>query len=244
MASDPVHLAYPNESAGYREARNELLDAEIDLRRRIEHVAALRRALPPGGAPPQDYVFERTDAHGRPEQVKLSELFEDHPTIILYSFMYGPERDLPCNGCTHILDALDGTARHANQVLPLYIVARSPLVRLEAWGRVRGWRFFRFLSAEGNSYTSDYFGNTTGVSDAMRTERGYQPGENWDQPVFNVFTKRDGTVRHSWGTELVYVAEEPGQNHRAVDMVDPLWNLLDMTPEGRGTDWFPKVWYD
>lgn len=238
------HLAYPNESAEYRTARNALLDAEIALRRQIEAVAAQRRALPPGGAIRQDYVFERTGAYQRPEQVHLSELFDGHPSLILYSYMFGPERDVPCNGCTHILDAVDGSARHANHIVPFYIVARSPLDRLEAWGRERGWRFLKFLSATNNSYTSDYFGNTAGVTDAMRAERGYKPGENWDQPVFNVFTKDGDTVRHFWGTEMVYVAEEPGQNHRAVDMVDPLWNLLDMMPEGRGKDWFPEVWYD
>jgi predicted dithiol-disulfide oxidoreductase (DUF899 family) len=237
------HLSYPNESPDYRAARNELLDAEIELRRRIEAVAAMRRALPPGGVVKEDYVFERTGAHGRPEPVRLSGLFEGHPTVILYSFMYGPERDVPCNGCTHLLDAIDGSARHANQLLPFYIVTRSPLARMEAWGRTRGWRFFKFLSAAGNSYTNDYFGNTAGVTEAMRAERGYQPGKNWDEPMFNVFRKDDDTVRHFWGSEMVYAPEEPGQNHRAADLVDPLWNLLDMTPEGRGEDWFPQVYY-
>ncbi len=244
MTGDFLPLAFPNESAEYRAARAELLDAEIALRHQIEQVAALRRALPPGGAPPEDYVFERTGAHGRPEKGRLSELFEGHPSIILYSFMYGPERDVPCNGCTHMLDALDGAARHANRRVPLYVVARSPLARLEAWGRERGWRFLRFLSAEGNSFTNDYFANTAGVSAAKRVDQGYAPGEDWDQPMFTVFTKDGDRVRHFWSTELVYVPEEPGQNHRAVDMVDPLWNLLDMIPEGRGTNWFPRVWYD
>src|SRR3546814_4888998 len=81
------------------------------LRRELERVAEMRRALPPGGEPPEDYVFERTAAHGRPEQVRLSELFEGRPSIVLYSYMYGPERDVPCNGCTHLLDAIDGAAR-------------------------------------------------------------------------------------------------------------------------------------
>jgi predicted dithiol-disulfide oxidoreductase (DUF899 family) len=237
------YLAYPNESAEYRAARIKLLDAEIALRRQIEDVAAMRRALPPGGALKEDYVFERTGEYGRPEKVKLSELFEGHPTLILYSYMYGPERDVPCNGCTHFLDAVDGSARHLNHVLPMYIVSRSPLARMEAWGRTRGWRYFRFLSAEANTYTEDYFGNTSALPEAKRADQGYKPGENWDQPIFNVFRKDGEIVRHFWGNEMVYAPEEPGQNHRAVDLVDPLWNLLDMTPEGRGTGYFPKVWY-
>ena len=236
------HLAYPNESADYRAARNRLLDAEIALRRHIEEVAALRRALPPGGAVAQDYVFERIGAHQRPEQVKLSELFDGKPSLILYSFMYGPERDLPCPGCTHMLDGLDGAARHAPQRVPFWIVAKSPIARLVAWAQARGWNHLRFLSTAGNSYDADYFGDTSKVSAAMRAERGYEDGKDWDEPVFNVFRKDGDTVRHFWGSELVYAPEEPGQHHRAGDLVDPLWGLLDMTPEGRG-DFNAKLAY-
>lgn len=236
------HLAYPNESAEYRAARNRLLDAEIALRRQIEEVAALRRALPLGGAVAQDYVFERIGAHQRPEQVKLSELFDGKPSLILYSFMYGPERDLPCPGCTHMLDGLDGAARHAPQRVPFWIVAKSPIARLVAWAQQRGWDHLRFLSTAGNSYDADYFGDTSKVSAAMRAERGYEDGKDWDEPVFTVFRKDGDTVRHFWGSELVYAPEEPGQHHRAGDLVDPLWGLLDMTPEGRG-DFNAKLTY-
>src|SRR5262249_10814320 len=106
------HLRYPNESAEYRAARNALLEDEIALRAQIEAVAAQRRALPLGGKVPEDYVFERSGRTSMPEKVRMSELFGPHDTLILYSFMYGPERDLPCTGCTHLLDGLDGAARH------------------------------------------------------------------------------------------------------------------------------------
>ena len=77
----------------------------------------------------------------------------------------------------------------------------------------------------------------------MRAERGYEPGKNWDEPMYNVFRKDpDGTIRHFWGSELLYAPEEPGQHHRAGDLVDPVWGLLDMSPEGRG-DFFPKLGY-
>ena len=104
-------IHYPNESAEYRAARNALLDDEIALRAQIETVAAKRRALPPGGEVPEDYVFERIGKTSMPEKVKMSELFGPHDTLILYSSMYGPERDLPCPGCTHLLDGIDGAAR-------------------------------------------------------------------------------------------------------------------------------------
>src|SRR3546814_20960590 len=113
-----LHLSFPNESTEYRTARNALLDAEIALRRQFEAVAAQRRALPPGGVVPKDFVFERIGANKRPEQVKLSELFGDYPSILLYSFMYGPERDQPCTGCAHTLHGLDGRDFHAHQGFP------------------------------------------------------------------------------------------------------------------------------
>ena len=94
-----AHMAFPNESAEYRKARNRLLEAEIALRRQTEEVAALRRALPPGGEIPEDFEFERIGAFQRPEKVKLSELFGEHSTLLLYSYMFGPEKDLPCPGC-------------------------------------------------------------------------------------------------------------------------------------------------
>src|SRR5580704_7096279 len=146
------HLSFPNESAEYRTARNALLDAEIALRRQIEAVAAQRRALPAGGEVAEDYVFERIGADERPEKVRLSELFGGHPSILLYSFMYGPERDQPCTGCTHTLDGWDGSVFHADQRFPTYVVAKSPIARLQALARKRGWRHLKLLSTAGNNY--------------------------------------------------------------------------------------------
>lgn len=236
------HLAFPNESQDYRTARNALLDAEMALRRQIETVAAMRRALPPGGVVAEEYVFERIGAFERPEQVTLSELFDGKPSLILYSFMYGPERDLPCPGCTHLLDGLDGAARHVSQRVPMWIAAKSPIARLVAWAKDRGWNHLRFLSTAGNSYDADYFGDTAGFSPTMRAERGLEDGQNWDETMFNVFRKDGDTIRHFWGSELVFAPEEPGQHHRAGDLVDPVWGLLDLTPEGRG-EFFPKLAY-
>jgi predicted dithiol-disulfide oxidoreductase (DUF899 family) len=236
------HLSFPNESAVYRTARAALLDDEIALRRQIEAVAAKRRALPPGGEVPEDYVFERIGAYQRSERVKLSDLFGDKPSIILNSFMFGADRDKPCNGCTHMLDAIDGSARHVGQRAPLYVVAKSPIARLEAWAKDRRWPHLVFLSDVEGRYSADYFGDTSKISDAKRAERGMKPGENWDETIFNVFHKEGGTIRHVWASEMAYAPDDPGQHHRAGDLVDPLWGLLDMTPEGRG-DWFPSLTY-
>lgn len=236
------HLSFPNESTEYRRARNRLLAAEIDLRRQAEAVAAMRRSLPPGGLLKEDYVFRRLDPLHREEEVRLSELFGGKSSLILYSYMFGPEREEPCAGCAHLLDGLDGAARHVPQVAAFYVVARSPLSRLAGWARERRWPHLDFLSAAGNGYTADYFGNTAGLAEKMRAEREYEDGKDWDEPMINVFHKRNGEIRHFWGGELVYAPEEPGQHHRALDAIDPVWGLLDLLPEGRGA-FFPRLTY-
>ena len=137
------HLRYPNESTEYRAARNALLNDEIALRAQIEAVAAKRRALPPGGKVSEDYVSERIGKNAMPEKVTLSELFGSHDTLILYSFTYGPERELPCPGCTHLLDGIDGAARHMGRRAALHIVAKSSIARLAAWAHERGWTISR-----------------------------------------------------------------------------------------------------
>jgi predicted dithiol-disulfide oxidoreductase (DUF899 family) len=236
------HMCFPNESSDYRAARNALLDAEIALRRQTEAVAEMRRALPPGGEIPEDYVFDRIGAHFRPEKVRLSELFGELSTLLVYSYMFGPERDSPCPGCTHLLDSLEGAARHVPQRVALYVAAASPIARLAAWADARGWQHLKLLSTAGNRYNTDYYGNTAALTQGMRTERGYEQGKNWDEPMLNVFRKDGDTIRHFWGSELVFAPEDAGQNHRGLDTIDPVWGLLDTTPEGRG-DFFPSVDY-
>jgi predicted dithiol-disulfide oxidoreductase (DUF899 family) len=236
------HLRFPNESAAYRAARNALLEDEIALRAQIEAVAAKRRALPAGGELAQDYMFERIGKNSMPERVKMSELFGPHDALILYSFMYGPDRDLPCPGCTHLLDGIDGAARHLGQRASFFVVAKSPIARLAAWAHARGWEHLSLLSTAGNSYDADYFGDTSKFSKAMRAQHNVPDGENWDETIFNVFRRVDGTIRHFWGSEMSFAPPAADQHHRAGDLADPLWGLLDMTPAGRG-DFFPKVAY-
>lgn len=243
MTDNFARMAFPNESRAYREARNALLDAEIALRRQTEAVAEMRRALPSGGEVPKDFVFERIGSDLRPERVKLSQLFGEHSTLLLYSYMFGPERDVPCPGCTHLLDCVDGAARHVPQRAALYAVAKSPIARLAAWSHERGWNHLKLLSTAGNDYDAHYYGDTAALTPAMRKERGYEEGEVWDEPMLNVFVRDGDTVRHFWGSELVFAPEEPGQHHRGLDFMDPVWSMLDTTPEGRGQDFFPKVDY-
>jgi predicted dithiol-disulfide oxidoreductase (DUF899 family) len=235
------HLKFPNESAEYREARNKLLAEEIALRRQIEAVAARRRALPPGGQVPQDYVFERIGKNLMPEKLEMSKLFGRHHTLILYSFMYGPERASPCPMCTHLLDSVNGAARHVSQRASLYIVAKSPIARLVAWARQRGWDDLDFLSTAGNTYDADYFGDTSKLPAELRNER-VTDGKDYDETMFNVFRLENGAVRHFWGSEPTWASMDPGQHHRSGDAVNALWGFLDMTPEGR-EQFMPKLAY-
>ena len=238
------HIQFLNESQSYRKARNALLEEEMALRRQIEHVAALRRALPSGGEIAEDYVFEMAGADGSATRVKLSQLFEPgKDTLAVYSFMFGPERERPCPGCTHLLDCVDRAVRHSRQRMNLVIVAKSPLPRLLAFAEERGWHELRLLSTAGNSYDRDYFGDTSALPDPVRQQQDIPDGEQWDMPMLNVFRRDGGVIRHTWGSELLYVPPEPGQQYRSSDSIDPVWNLFDITPEGRGV-FEPKLDYE
>ena len=224
---------FPGEKDSYRQARNRLLEAEIDLRRRVEEVAAMRRQLPLGGEIPNDYIFAEGAADLNDSQtvqpVQLSQLFQPgKDTLAIYSFMFGPKMKAACPMCTSIIDALNGTVVHASQRLSLAIVAKSPLERIRTYARERGWNRLRLLSSADNNYNRDYYGENS---------------EGSQQPSLNIFARRDGKIHHFWHSELVLLGADPGQNQRHIDMMWPLWNLLDFTPEGRGTDWYPSLTY-
>jgi predicted dithiol-disulfide oxidoreductase (DUF899 family) len=234
-------ITLPAESAEYRAARDQLLEREIELRRAMEAVAALRRELPPGGPVKRDYVFQGVGADGAPTDVRLSELFEPgKDSLVIYSFMFprdpgdptpGPRdgetallplAEGPCPSCAAFLDQLDGAADHAGQHVNLAVIAKTPLSRLLAFGRERGWRRLRLLSSAGNSYNADYFAETPG---------GVQ------RPMLTVFRRHRDMIRHFWSSELLYAPSDPGQEPRHVGTLEPLWNLFDLTPEGRPSDW-------
>ena len=225
-------IRFPGESEKYRNSRNELLKAEMALRTQIEATSKLRKALPTGGQISQDYQFEEeveVSGEEKLKQVKLSELFaEGKDSLIVYSFMYSADMKLPCTSCTSILDSLDGASSHVNQRTNLVVVAKSPIKRIQKWAKNRGWRNLRVLSSEKNTYNQDYFAESP-------------EGGQW--PACNVFVKTKEGICHYYSTELLYVRNgdfEP----RHVDHIWPLWNLFDMIPEGRGSDWHPKLSYD
>ena len=214
---------FPGESTEYREARNALLAEEIELRRHIERVAAQRRALPPGGAVPQDYRFE--GEHG---PVTLTEMFGAHDTLVTYNWMFGPRTARSCPMCAATLSSLDGEMADILQRVAFAVIARSPIERLLAFKKERGWRHLRVYSSGGNSFNRDY---------------ANEDPDGEDTAEFNVFTRSGGVLRHFWGGEMGPQTADPGQDPRGAPDIMPVWQVLDMTPGGRGTNWYPKLEY-
>jgi predicted dithiol-disulfide oxidoreductase (DUF899 family) len=212
---------FPNESDEYRRARNVLLAEEIELRRHIWRVGELRRALPPGGEITKDYRFE-----GLNGEVGLEDLFGDHDTLVVYSMMYGPRRKEGCPMCTSLLSSWDPEVPHLEQRIALAVMARSPYARIANYGRERGWKNLKLYSDLSGDFTQDFVGE-----------------RDADMPAYTVFTRKDGALRHFYSAEGNKEMADPGQDaHNAPDM-NPLWIILDTTPEGRGTDWYPKLNY-
>jgi predicted dithiol-disulfide oxidoreductase (DUF899 family) len=214
----------PNESAGYRRARTELLAEEIELRRHIERVAEQRRRLPLGGPVPQDYVFQ-----GEQGPVRLSQMFGGKRSLITYNWMFGPKRARPCPMCTSLLGALDGGVPDILQRVGFGVIASGPIERLVAFKRERGWHHLPVYSSGGTTFNADY---------AFEA-----PESDEDNPAMNVFTRVGDTIHHFWAAEMGPESMDPGQDPRGAPDLTPLWTLLDMTPEGRGETWYPSLEY-
>jgi predicted dithiol-disulfide oxidoreductase (DUF899 family) len=243
-----MSITFPGESAEYRAARGQLLAHEIELRRATETVAAARRELPPGGVVPKNYVFQGAAADGGVTDVRLSELFgPGKDTLAIYSFMFprapGDERpgpgegqsallplsESPCPSCTAMLDQLEGAAEHVGQRVNLTAVAKAPLSHILTFAKERDWRRLRLLSSATNTYNRDYHAETA---------------EGSQMPMLNVFRRDGDVIRHFWGSELLYAPPDPGQDPRHVGTIEPLWNLFDLTPEGRPLDWDEQLRYE
>jgi predicted dithiol-disulfide oxidoreductase (DUF899 family) len=242
-----MSIAFPEESAEYRAARDRLLEQEVELRRAMEAVSAARRGLPPGGVVAEDYVFRGRGEGGAPTDVRMSELFAPgKDSLVIYNFMFprepGDERpgpaggetallplaEGPCPSCVALLDQLDGAAEHATQHINFAVVAKSPLERVLTFAEERGWRRLRLLSSAANTYNRDYLGETA---------------EGVQRPMLNVFQRDGEAIRHFWGSELLYARSDPGQEPRHVGTLEPLWNLFDLTREGRPPDWDEQLSY-
>jgi predicted dithiol-disulfide oxidoreductase (DUF899 family) len=201
---------YPNESKEYRAARDSLLKDEQELVDKVKSVAAQRRKLPAGGQLKEDYVFQWANDGKVGKPVKFSELFGDKDTLLLYSWMFGPNWDHPCPSCTSLMDGFDRAWYSVSKNAAFAGIAKAPAEKIDAWAKRRGWSQIPLVSGYDSSFQADY--KCQGESDDMQL------------PVMHVFRKQGGKIFHFWATERQ-------ENH--VDTVWPYWNLMDFTPEGR-----------
>ena len=215
---------FPGESDAYRQARQALLQEEIEFRRQLTRLVEQRRSLPGGPEIVKDYRFK--DANG--EELSLIDLFGDKDTLVTYFWMYGPQRARPCPMCTNWLGSVNGNAADIEQRVALKILGRSPVERQLAFAQERGWRDLDFVQTVGDDYANDL-----GLIDKDGSE----------SPALVVF-KRDGDkVRLFWASEMTSEMADPGQDPRDAPDIAALWSVLDLTPGGRGADWYPKLTY-
>ena len=212
----------PNESREYLAKREELRLAEIELRRQRERVAELRRALPPGATIP-DYEFiegpaSLDDGDAPLRRVRLSELFSaPDRSLVIYHFMYGKKQKNACPMCTAWIDAFNGVAHHLAQNVDFVIVAAADPATLRAHARKREWKRLRLLSAGDSTFKYDL---------------GSEDREGGQDSTISVFTREaNGTLRHFYSGHP-WLADDIKE--RGVDELNPVWNVLDLTPEGRG----------
>lgn len=216
--------AFKNETPQYAEARTALLAEEIEVRRHLTRLAEQRRRLPSGPVVEKDYRFR--DENG--SETGLADLFGDHDTLVTYFWMFGPQRERPCSMCTNFLGGANGNGADVKQRVSFKIIGRSPVERQRAFAIERGWRDLDFVQTIGDDYARDL---------------GLLDDEGYEYPGFTVYQKNGQDVRVFYNAEMPREAADPGQDPRGAVDIAPLWNILDMTPAGRDSDWYPKLSY-
>ena len=215
---------FPGASSEYEAARKALLAEEIEFRRHMTRLGKQRRALPPGPVITKDYRFKDEQAF----EVGLKELFGDKDTLVTYFWMYGPQRERPCPMCTNWLGSVNGNAADIKQRVALKILGRSSVERQFAFAQERGWRDLNFVQTAGDDYAKDL---------------GILKSDGSESPALVVFKRDEDQVRLFWASEMRLEMADPGQDPRDAPDIASLWSVLDLTPEGRGTDWYPKLKY-
>ena len=203
---------FPNESAKYRTTRTALLEKEQELGKLIAEVKVQREQLPPGGEI-RDYIFERLTDTGSVEQVSMADLFpEGIDTLMVYSMMFGPEREAACPFCTAYLTNLDPSVKSLKNRAGFVVAVRSPVQRLADWADKKGWKNFSLVSDAPSTFHQDY--------------DGYNPETGEEGSAFNIFVKDGDSVRHYWGSEDLNM---PGGDYY-YDLIDPGMNLENLVP--------------
>lgn len=214
---------FEKESDAYKAVRDELQAAEVALREQRERVAALRRSLPRDHRV-EDLVFHEQRA-GQRSAVKLSELFEapDQP-LVLMQFMYGKKQENPCPMCSMWADGYNGAMKHLKQHMNFAVLVAGDAGQFQEFADRRGWSNLRILSSEGTD---------------LKSELGFETPDGAQIPGVSVFERKsDGTLVHFYSQSAML--DDRG---RGMDLLSPVWNYMDLTPEGRA-DWFPGLDYE
>jgi predicted dithiol-disulfide oxidoreductase (DUF899 family) len=219
-----------NESDEYLRKRAELKLAEIESMKLRERVAELRRQLPQG-AIVEDYEFiegpaELSAGDTPVQKVRLSELFSAlDRSLVIYHFMYGKKQTNPCPMCTLWIDGFNGVAHHLARNLDFAIVAAADPPTLRAHARRRGWNNLRLLSTGANTFKYDL---------------GSEDRDGNQDSTISVFTRDAvGALRHFYSAHPWMAADI---RERGIDLLTPAYNMLDLTPQGRG-DWYASLDY-
>ena len=215
---------FKGESDSYRAARTALLAEEIEFRRHMTRLVEQRQALPPGPVIEKNYRFK--DANGA--DLGLLDLFGDKPTLMSYFWMFGPQRERPCPMCTNWLGPVNANAADIKQRVALKVLGRSPLARQIAFAQERGWHDLDFVQTVGDDYANDL---------------ELLDDEGSEMAAIIVFKRDSDKVRLFWASEMSMEMADPGQDPRDAPDIASLWSILDLTPEGRGKDWYPKLSY-
>jgi predicted dithiol-disulfide oxidoreductase (DUF899 family) len=215
---------FPGESAEYRKARQALLQEEIEFRRHMTRLTEQRRTLPPGPVIKKDYRFK--DANGA--ELGLKDLFGDKDTLVSYFWMFGPQRARPCPMCTNWLGAVNGNAADIKQRVAFKVLGRRPVDRQIAFAQERGWRDLDFVQTVGDDYARDL---------------NLIMDDGSEMAAIVVFKREADAVRLFWASEMSAEMADPGQDPRDAPDIASLWSILDLTPEGRGAKWYPKLSY-
>ena len=215
---------FPGASAEYDAARQALLAEEIEFRRHMTRLVEQRQALPPGPVIEKNYRFKDEQAF----EVGLLDLFGDKDALVTYFWMYGPQRERPCPMCTNWLGAMNGNAADIKQRVALKILGRSNVERQYAFAQQRGWRDLNFVQTVGDDYAKDL---------------GILKPDGSEFAALVVYRRDGDQVRLFWASEMTDEMADPGQDPRDAPDIASLWSLLDLTPGGRGTGWYPKLQY-
>ena len=195
----------------WEEARQQLLAKEKDATRARDALAAERRRLPRVRIE-KDYVFE-----GPGGEARLIDLFDGRRQLIVYHFMFGPNQEVGCDGCSMFVDQVGHLAHLHARDTSFALVSRAPFAKIEPYRRRLGWSI-PWFSSFGGDFNVDF-----GLSPEEPRPIEYQDGETFGLSVF--FRVRDEIFRTYF------------TSGRGTEALGSVWTFLDLTPLGRQEGW-------